>query len=212
MNKAAVIVSLFLVPASTNAGIIRITEYMYQGADGEFIEICNVGATPENMTGWSFDDADRVPGAHSLTPLGILAAGQCGIISEPDAAAFDASWGLGGLVPIAGSNINNLSRNDEINIYDSSTALVDRLTYGDQNFPGTIRTQEKSGWVSQAGLGANNPAAWTLSAVADSQNSYTGALGSIGSPGRHIVPEPTTLSLLFIGIAALAGRRGRRSK
>ena len=41
--------------------------------------------------------------------------------------------------------------------------LVDRLTYGDQTFAGTIRTNGASGWVSAAGLGANTIASWTLS-------------------------------------------------
>lgn len=209
MNKAAAIVSLLLLTASANAGVIRITEYMYSGADGEFIEICNVGGTPEDMTGWSYDDSDRVAGAFDLSSLGSLAAGQCGIISEPDAAAFDTNWGLGGLVPIVGLNDQNLGRADEINIYDAGDALIDRLTYGDNSpsFPGSIRTQEKSGWVSQAGLGANDIYDWTLSAVGDFQNSWAGVGGSIGSPGQHVVPEPTTLALLVFGLAAVAGRK-----
>jgi hypothetical protein len=34
---------------------------------------------------------------------------------------------------------------DEINIYDTSISLVDRLTYGDENIPGSIRTDVQSG-------------------------------------------------------------------
>jgi hypothetical protein len=58
------------------------------------------------------------------------------------------------------------------------------LTYGDQVFPGSIRTQERSGWVSEAGLGANDPLAWTLSALADGEGSVASAGGDLGSPGR----------------------------
>ena len=61
------------------------------------------------------------------------------------------------------SNTNNLGRDDEINIFNGAT-LVDRLTYGDQTFPGTIRTQGKSGVPTTCqALGANNVGAWVFS-------------------------------------------------
>ncbi len=211
MNKAAAIVSLFLVTASANAGIVRITEYMYSGADGEFIEICNIGGTSQDMTGWSYDDDSRTAGTLSLSGMGTLASGACGIITEIPAADFNTNWGLGGLVPIVGDNPANLGRNDEINIYDNGNALVDRLTFGDQTFAGSPRTQDKSGWVSQAGLGANNPYEFALSTVADFQNSWAGANGNIGSPGQHIVPEPASLAMLVFGLAAIGGRKRRRT-
>ncbi len=107
---------------------------------------------------------------------------QSGLITETTAAAFRTDWGLAASVKIAGSNTNNLGRNDEINIFNGTT-LADRLTYGDQNIPGTIRTQGTSGVpISCQALGANTVGAWAFS-----QNGVDGAKhsssGDTGSPG-----------------------------
>ena len=71
-----------------------------------------------------------------------------------------------------GLNTINLGRNDEINLFDVAI-LVDRLTYGDQTFAGTLRTQNFSGRPdSSAALGANNVSLWVLSAVGDAEGSF----------------------------------------
>jgi hypothetical protein len=85
---------------------------------------------------------------------------------------------------VIGSSSPNLGRADEINLYDATSALVDRLTYDDQTISGTIRTQNKSGWVTAAGLGVNDIHLWNLSASPDSENSTTSSGGEIGSPGK----------------------------
>ena len=36
---------------------------------GEFIELMNIGNTPIDMTGWSFDDSSRTAGSFSIGPL-----------------------------------------------------------------------------------------------------------------------------------------------
>ncbi|MDW8286988.1 MAG: DUF3616 domain-containing protein [Flammeovirgaceae bacterium] len=163
---------------------MRITEYMYQGANGEFVEFTNVGNTPIDMTGWSFDDDSRIPGSFSLSAFGTVAPGESVILTESNANTFRTAWNLCSGVKIIGGLNQNLGRNDEINLYNASNTLVDRLTYGDQNFPGTIRTQNRSGWVTATGLGVNNPAQWVLSAVSDSESSFLSAGNDIGSPGK----------------------------
>jgi hypothetical protein len=130
-------------------GQVVITEWMYNPtlsppAASEFVEVTNVGGAPVDMTTYSFDDDSRTPGSFSLAALGSLAPGESGLIIETTAAAFRADWGLGASVKIAELNTNNLGRNDEINIFNGTT-LADRLTYGDQNITGTIRTQGTSG-------------------------------------------------------------------
>ncbi len=173
-------------PQPSNA-VVRITEYMYSSPGGEFIEITNMGATPVDMTGWSYDDSARIVGAFSLSAFGTLAAGESAVITDADAAAFRTFWGLAGSVKVIG-NLglagvgNNLGRNDEINIFDASGAVVDRLTYGDENFPGTVRTQNASGWPCNFAVGANDITGWVLSAVADAQGSVTLG-GATGRPG-----------------------------
>jgi len=174
---------------------IAITEYMYSGLDGEFIELTNISGGPLNMTGWSYSDEAQVPGTVSLSVFGTIAAGESVIISEPPAETFRTAWGLSPTVKILGSNSTNLGRNDEINIYNASSVLVDRLNFGDQEFPGTIRTQNISGWGCNEALNQNMIAQWVLSTAGDAQSPVSSQLGDFGRPGTHTMvsctPAPT---------------------
>ncbi|AUT04546.1 endonuclease [Nostoc sp. CENA543] len=165
---------------------IQITEYMYAGANGEFIEFTNLGTTAVNFTGWSFDDSNRQPGTVDLSAFGIVQPGESVILTEADATAFRTAWGLSAAVKVIGGLTQNLARADEINLYDNNGQLIDRLTYGDQNFPGTIRTQNISGWTDVSNLDAVNiNTDWLFSAVGDAQNSRTSTGGDIGNPGFY---------------------------
>lgn len=90
----------------------------------------------------------------------------------------------------------------------NAEGLVDRLTSGDEVFPGSPRTQDFSGNpTSPAALGANNPTLWTLSFVGDSFGGSAALTGEIGNPGSF-VPAPASAALM--GLAGLvAGRRER---
>ncbi|MET0231407.1 MAG: DUF3616 domain-containing protein [Rhodanobacteraceae bacterium] len=162
---------------------MRITEYMYGGANGEFIEFTNVGIAPVDMTGYSFDDDSEVPHTVALDAFGTVAPGESVILTETDAATFRTAWSLCDAVKVIGGNATNLGRDDEINLFDADGALVDRLKYGDDTLGGP-RANAKSAWVSADGLGANDILDWTLSAVADGEGSIASAAGDIGSPGR----------------------------
>jgi hypothetical protein len=188
LAAASVVTTALATPASaTTPGQVVITEWMYNPtlsppAASEFVEVTNVGGTPVDMSTYSFDDDSRTPGSFSLAPLGSLDPGESGLIIETTATAFRTDWGLPASVKIAQLNTNNLGRNDEINIFNGTT-LADRLTYGDQNIPGTIRTAGKSGVpTSCQALGANSVGAWAFS-----QNGVDGAHvsqgGDLGSPG-----------------------------
>ncbi|MGZ4116590.1 MAG: lamin tail domain-containing protein, partial [Bacteroidia bacterium] len=177
------------VAVITLPGAMRITEYMYNGGGagsvGEFVEFTNVGGTPVDMTGWSFDDNTRTPGSQDLSAFGTVQPGESVILTEIAASTFRANWGLCPPVKVIGGCTNNLGREDEINLYNASSVLVDRLTYGDVTYsPGSIRTNAVSGWVNAAGLGNNIITDWTLSSVADAESSVTSSLGEIGSPGK----------------------------
>lgn len=169
--------------AEVAAAQVRITEFMYSGNGPEFVEITNTGAAAVDLTGWSFDDDSGVAGSFPIGALGTLAAGQSAIIAEGDATAFRTAWGLCASAKVVGGNGQNLGRNDVINIYDAAGAQVDKLRFGDQNFPGTIRTQNAAGWVSALGLGADAITQWTLASVGDAENSRASSAGDIGSPG-----------------------------
>lgn len=207
MRKTLAFAALALAAHSASANI-RISEWMYQGTDGEYFEIVNLGPISVDLSGWSFDDADRVPGAMSLSDLGILAPNQAAVVTEATAAAFRTAWGLTTAHKVLGENVNNLGRSDEINIYDNTGTLVDRLTYGDQTFSGTIRTQNKSGWNTPAGTTpwGNVTTAWKFSVVGDSQQSKASVGGDIGSP-CVFVPTPGTVMLAGFGLLAASKKR-----
>lgn len=179
----------FSVKGTSSPGVMRITEYMYNangsGSAGEYVEFTNVGGAPVDMTGWSFDDNSNAPGSQSLTAFGTVQPGESVIFTDVAASTFRSNWNLCTGIRIIGNNSNNLGREDEINLYNASNTLADRLTYGDQTYaPGTIRTTAVSGWTNAAGLGTNTIANWTLSTVGDAEGSYASSLNEIGSPGK----------------------------
>lgn len=191
-------------------GNVYITEWMYNsvGTGGEFVEITNTGASAIDLTGWSFDDDSQTPGGFSLSGIGVLAAGASALITEVSDADFRLNWGLSNAVQIAGSNTVNLGRSDEINIFNASNVLVDRLTFSDVNIPGSIRTNGISGNALPAHLGTNTVINWFLSASGDSFGSYTSQSGDLANPGSYApVPEPTTLAALGLGAMALIRRK-----
>lgn len=200
--------------AVTCLAAIRITEWMYSGNGGEFIELTNVGNTPIDMNGWSYDDDSRIPGEFDLSGFSVVQPGESVIFTEDPAEVFRTSWALGPGVKIIGdlglTNGNGIGRNDALVLFDTSNNVVDQLIYGDQDFPGTIRAQDASGWVSASGAAQDDPNAWTLSAVADSQTSYQATGGDTGSPGTfNIVGTlPATLPSLVITEYMYTGEGG----
>jgi len=165
---------------------VRITEYMYSGANGEFIEITNLSDEPIDMTGWSMDDDSGTPGVVSLSGAGVVQPGESFLLVDVAPASFAAAWGLGGVTILGPNTAANLGRNDQINIYDASGGLVDRLTYGDQVFPDTIRTQNKSGHICVEGIGHDDIAMWVLAVVDDDYGSYPSSGNDLGSPGSYV--------------------------
>ncbi len=214
LSLAAALASLS-VPALAQ---VHITEWMYQGNGGEFIEFTNLGTEPVDFTGWSYDDDSRLPGVFSLSGFGTVAPGESVLITEnPSAADFRAAWGLADAVKVLAGYTNNLGRNDEINLFDASGALVDRLAYGDQNFPGTPRTQNSSGTpTSLQALGAFTvePGGWVLSVSDDAYGSWFSPAGDVGNPGVFAlspIPEPGSVALLLAGLGLVGAAVRRRA-
>lgn len=169
---------------------LRITEWMYSGLGGEFIEFTNRSNQAIDLAGWSMDDSNAVPGAFPLGAAGILAPGESVVVTEAVATTFRSAWGLAPETRVIGelgvASGNNLGRSDQIHLYDAGGMLEDRLYYGDQTYPGTIRTQNASGQVPCAAIGLNDVAAWQLSVVGDAYGSVASTTGDVGSPGVFI--------------------------
>ena len=173
---------------------MRITEFMYGGANGEFVEFTNMGTTAVNMSGWSYSDDNRIAGTVSLSAFGTVQPGESVILTETAAATFRTAWGLcSGVKVIGGNGTSNLGRADEINLYNGATN-VDRLTYNDQG-SGTVkspRANNVSVFTTVGNLGANNASLWVLSATGDSEGSVSSTGGDKGSPGKTNMSATTT--------------------
>ncbi|MHC4552744.1 MAG: lamin tail domain-containing protein, partial [Planctomycetota bacterium] len=196
------ILTIFFSPYTS--AMMRITEYMYSGTDGEFVEFTNFGDSPVNMDGWSFSDENRTVGDFDLSAFVTVQPGQSVILTESPAEAFRTAWGLAPTAAIIGelgvSAGSNMGRSDEINLYNNTGTLVDRLTYSDEDFPGTPRTSLISAWVTSGGFGLNDPYQWALSVLDDDQISWSSAGGDVGNPAMHrdasLPPVPLPLPVV----------------
>jgi len=111
-TAAWLLVLVSFAVASSAAAEMRITEYMYSGGNGEFIEFTNVGNAPVDLAGWSFSDSAEAPGAVDLSAFGTVAAGESVILTETAAADFRTAWSLCDAVKVIGGNTTNLGRDD----------------------------------------------------------------------------------------------------
>ncbi|HNR91876.1 MAG TPA: CotH kinase family protein [Dokdonella sp.] len=177
-----------IVYAFGNSGV-RITEWMYAGTSGEFVEFTNLSDSAIDLTGWSFDDNGATPGAFGLGAFGTVQPGESVILTEATEATFRSAWNLSASVKIIGdlgvTSGSNLGRNDQIHLYDATGALQDKLDYGDETYPGSIRTQNRSGQPPCTAVGANEVTQWQLSAAGDSYGSWVATSGELGTPGLY---------------------------
>lgn len=205
----------FCAAQEASAAIV-ISEYVYSGLSGEFVEFTNTGNSAIDMTGWSFDDNTQLPGSFSLSAFGTVGVGESVILCEPDEALFRTAWSLAGTVKVIGLLDHNLGRADEINVYDATNTLVDRLTFGDNTIGGPRAQNASANPLDFSILGTNTITSWQLATVGDQYGSYASADGDIANPGINnltAVPEPGTFAALALGSLLVgAGRRARQRR
>jgi predicted extracellular nuclease len=203
--KKLISLLVFVLSVNTMAAM-QITEWMYKGTNGEFIEFTNVGTTALNLTGWSYADSSAKAGDVSLSAFGTIAPGESVILTETAASTFRAAWNLGSSIKIIGGNAkDNLGSADAINIYNASGVLVDSLTYGS-----TPKTENKSCTIPQADFNLTNASTgWSLSSVGDAFGSWKSSGNDIGNPGYNAynIPEPATIFILATAAAILRFRK-----
>lgn len=211
--KNTLLTVLLLLANQANATGVFITEWMYSGNGAEYVEFTNMSSNPVDFTGWSYDDDSRIPGVFDLSGFGVVQHGESVIITEDTADFFREDWNLPLTIKVLGGMTNNLGRNDEINLFDNEGNLVDRLTYGDTAFSGTIRTQRISGNpISFDALGKNDPALWILSMENDVYGSYFSEINDLGNPGKFApVPVPAAVWLMLTGLIGLTGWKKRQA-
>jgi len=165
---------------------VRITEWMYRGLHAEFIELTNLGAQQVDLTGWSLDDKTGTPGTLDLSSLGLLAPGESALITEGDSALFAVEWGLVGVKILGGNQVAKLGRNDRIHLFDAQPMLHDVFSFGDEDFPGTLRARNVSGNACTEALGIDFVWSWRASVVGDARGTVMSATGDVGNPGTYV--------------------------
>lgn len=141
--KTKLFLALAAMAASTVASQaqLKVTEIMYTGLFGEFIEVTNTGSALTNISNFSFDDSSAVPGTVPF-PAVALANGQTVIITEVSATIFNQAWYtepttdpvIANAPVIIANNDQNLGRADTVYIFNSSS-IQDQVTYNDQASP-----------------------------------------------------------------------------
>ncbi len=163
---------------------VRITEVLYKGSSGEFIELTNLGTSVVDFDGWTLRDGSAIGDGFDLSLAPPLLPGQSLLVVDVLPGSFRAAWQVPGEVPILGPNhVANFGRNDEVRLFSPGGALEDHLAYGDETFPGTARPKDFSIFACVDVLGLNQVYSWEQAFAGDPQGSFASSQGDLGSPG-----------------------------
>lgn len=139
---------------------LRVTELMYHSPAGDrldYIELCNIGAEPLDLTGLRFTD-----GVQFTFGSMMLDAGQCTVVVD-DLAAFRDSYGME--LSVAGEYMGRLSDGGEdivLSLAAPLEAAIMRFRYEDDWYP-TTDGNGRSLAIEDVAIPAaawNDPANW----------------------------------------------------
>jgi hypothetical protein len=197
-----VLVVAFLAVAA-NADVV-ITEVMpgsvhtSTAANGDWFELTNMGSAAVNVAGWSWVDNDSVHARLVFPSLVIQPAQSIICLDEKlsNVSGFKTIWGLDASDVVMDNETLagfwGLGKNgDGVFIYDASNSLVDSFAW----------TTSTNGFSMDVYGGGVNSVAGVNGAYASSD-----VTPDVASP-FVVVPEPTSLMLLSLGLVSLRSSR-----
>ena len=135
-----------LAVASSAHASIRITEWMYDGTNGEFVELTNLGSAPIDVSGWRLVDDRRAlspvvelngPGTRrtttspfSLSSLGSILPGESIIVTERSAADFASLWSLPSSIRVLGGLGSSQDVGGSGTVSDPTIRLTNGFNFG----------------------------------------------------------------------------------
>lgn len=227
-------VALLLAPASANAAII-ISEIFYNlnGSEGtatEWIEITNTGNATVDLTNWTYEDIQDVVATNPFPAGTQIGPGESAVIVEQAAATFQSIWGAGVNVINASPGISlgntGSATNETVAIRNNLGVIVDEVNYEtDTNgWPAAAAANGESIYLLPGAFSllANDLGANWAGSVAGVNGAYTALIlnpgianatvPDVASPGTAIVPEPTTVVLMAVGLCMTLLKSRRRNE
>lgn len=193
----------------------------------EFFELTNLGTTPVDLTGWSYNDNNSNDPIAFGALVGILQPGQSAVFTQMTAADFRTYWGLdNSVVVFSFLQLSNLGNADTVNIFNSEVQNASTLIESVSYLAAIKGISLNRPYGNTAASNPNVTAKWTTSVAGDSFGSFfapspTGYPPNfptpgapwvasddidLANPGRYI-PTPGAFTLMGLGGILVARRR-----
>jgi hypothetical protein len=193
-------------PATAAPTDVVISELMYHAVsdlDGDdFLELANRGATPVDLSGWTFSGITlTLPASTTIAPGGFLVVAR-------DAAQFQATYGFAPAA-VYGGNLSNSG--ETVAVRDAGGATIDTVSFLDVDpWPATADGVGPSLELVDATLDNDDPLNWA--AATNAAGHTAGAPNSVrrsglgpritgvtATPAQPQANQPTTISATITG-------------